>query len=145
MQDTGLSRPVPIVRLILRDSSGRVLVLRRATGSTAGGTWCLPGGKIDYGDTVEAAAARELEEETGLRAVQLRFLFYEDSLPLAPGEMHGINLYFECQADGVAALNSESTEMAWIGPADLPRYDLAFRNDVGLRRYWDEHGEASAS
>ncbi len=134
-----------MVRLIVPDASRRVLVVRRASTSTAGGAWCLPGGKIDYGDTAEAAAARELEEETGLRAGRLRFLFYQDSLPTSPGQMHCVNLYFECVVEGEVALNVESTEAAWIGPADLPGYDIAFRNDLGLRRYWEESGETLPS
>ena len=136
METTALSRPVPVVRLIVPDASGRVLVLRRAADSTDGGRWCLPGGKVDYGDTVEQAAVRELQEETGLRAVNLLFLFYQDSLPPAPGRMHCISFYFRCAAEGDLVLNEESTDAAWIGPEDLAPHSLSFRNDEGLARYW---------
>ena len=140
MSETNFSRPVPVVRLIIPDASGRALILRRAGGTTAGGYWCLPGGKVDYGDTVEQAAARELEEETGLHAADMRFLFYQDSLPPAPGTMHCINLYLECIVEGKLALNDESVEAKWIGPDDLPHFSIAFRNDEGLVRYWAKHG-----
>lgn len=140
MTETNISRPIPAVRLIIPDASGRILILRRAADSTGGGFWCLPGGKVDYGDTVEKSAARELEEETGLQARQLRFLFYQDSLPPAPGTMHCINLYLECIVDGRLVLNDESVETAWIGPGDMQRYTIAFRNDEGLARYWREGG-----
>src|SRR5512146_2687606 len=93
-------RPVPVVRLVVIDASGRVLLLRRAANSTDGGRWCLPGGKVDYGDTVEQAAVRELREETGLDSTGLRFLFFQDSLPPAPGRMHCINFYFSCAVEG---------------------------------------------
>jgi 8-oxo-dGTP diphosphatase len=136
MSETNLSRPIPVVRLIVPDASGRVLILRRAPDSTDGGKWCLPGGKVDYGDTVEQAAIRELQEETSLRAINLRFLFYQDSLPPAPGRMHCINIYFECSAEGEVVLNEESVEAAWILREDVPRYQLSFRNDDGLARYW---------
>jgi 8-oxo-dGTP pyrophosphatase MutT (NUDIX family) len=56
--------------IFARNASGCVLILRRALGS-AEGKWCLPGGKIDYGDTVEAAAVYELLEETGPQAPSL--------------------------------------------------------------------------
>ncbi len=138
MEEKNLSRPIPVVRLIVTDSSGRALILRRAADSTGGGAWCLPGGKIDYGETVEQAAARELEEETGLRGRTLRFLFYQDSLPRAPGLMHCIIFYLECEVHGGLALNPESTDSAWIGPEDLSRFQIAFRNDEGLQRYWSE-------
>jgi 8-oxo-dGTP diphosphatase len=139
MKEAEIARPVPVVRLIVPDAAGRVLILRRAPDSTDGGKWCLPGGKIDYGDTVEQAAIRELEEETSLRATKLRFLFYQDSLPPAPGRMHCINLYLECSVEGQVVLNEESVEAAWVSREDVPRFSLAFRNDEGLARYWAEH------
>jgi 8-oxo-dGTP diphosphatase len=139
MTENNTLRPVPVVRLIIINSRGQALILRRATGSTAEGRWCLPGGKIDYCDTVEQAAARELEEETGLRATSLRFHFYQDSLPPTRGAMHCINLYMECTVEGKLVLNQESVEARWIGPEDLHRFPIAFRNDEGLVRYWEEH------
>ena len=138
MPENNIPRPVPAVRLIILDNSGRVLILRRAAGDTGGGFWCLPGGKVDYGDTVEESAARELKEETGLRAVKLRFLFYQDSPPFEPGGMHCINFYMECNAEGNLVLNEESAEAQWIGPEDVTRHSIAFRNDEGLARYWSE-------
>ena len=131
-----VQRPVPAVRLIVTDHGGRVLLLRRAGSRHGLGGWCLPGGKVDYGDTVETAAAKELREETGLRIEAVKFLFYQDSLPLEPGGMHCINFYFECRATGVLQLNAESSEAEWIGVEDLERYEVVFRNDEGLRRYW---------
>lgn len=133
-----MPRPVPVVRLIILNPSGQALILRRAKDSTAGGYWCLPGGKMDYRDTVEQAATRELEEETGLRATSLRFLFYQDSLPPSQGAMHCINLYLECTVEGRLVLNEESVEAEWIGPDDLQHFSIAFRNDEGLARYWAE-------
>jgi 8-oxo-dGTP pyrophosphatase MutT (NUDIX family) len=127
-----------VVRLIVPDASGRVLVLKRAPDSTEGGRWCLPGGKMDYGDTVEQAAMRELQEETSLRSTNLRFLFYQDNLPPAPGRMHCVTLYFECSVEGEVVLNEESIEAAWISPGELARFHLAFRNDEALVRYWAE-------
>ena len=138
MSETDFTRPIPVVRLVVSDSEGRVLILRRAAETTRGGDWCLPGGKIDYGDTVEQAAARELVEETALRAKNFRFLFYQDSLAPKPGQMHCINLYLECDVEGDLALNGESTEAQWIGKQELSGFTIAFRNDEGLSRYWRE-------
>lgn len=130
--------PVPVARLIVPNAEGKVLILRRQNAAHDAGRWCLPGGKIDYGETAEEAAARELREETELRCVSARFLFYQDSLPPEPCKMHCINLYFECAVSGAITLNDESSEFAWIGPSDLARYEVSFRNDLGLRRYWAE-------
>ena len=81
---------------------------------------------------------RRFQEETSLRAGSLRFLFYQDSLPPAPGRMHCINLYFQCAGEGEVVLNEESVAAAWIGPQDLGRFSLSFRNDEALLRYWKD-------
>jgi 8-oxo-dGTP diphosphatase len=134
--DPTLARPVPVVRLILTNAEGRALLLRRARTDYGDGGWCLPGGKVDYGETVEQSALKELREETALEARSPRFLFFQDSLPPEPGSMHCINLYFECEAVGELEMNAESSDWAWIGPDELAGYDIVFRNDEGLRRYW---------
>ena len=131
--------PIPVVRLIIKNTRSEVLILRRAESEYATGSWCLPGGKVEYGDTVEQSAAHELQEETSLVCNSLRFLFYQDSLPLKPGGMHCVNLYFECAVSGNIVLNQESSHFAWIGPSDLKNYEIAFRNDVALIRYWEEN------
>jgi ADP-ribose pyrophosphatase YjhB (NUDIX family) len=102
------------------------------------GEWCLPGGKVDYCETVEEAAKKEVREETSLICKSLKFLFYQDSLPDIPGEMHCINLYLECKAEGNVVLNKESSEFAWIDPESSSKYHLVFRNGEGLSRYWKE-------
>jgi ADP-ribose pyrophosphatase YjhB (NUDIX family) len=129
-------RVVPAVRLIVPDESGQVLLLQRAPGTQAGGAWCLPGGKVDYGQRVEEAAEAELREETSLCCEGVRFLFYQDSPPLESGGMHCVNLVFECRAVGEIALNRESSAWVRIGPEGLEDREIAFRGDEALRRYW---------
>ncbi len=129
--------PVTTVRLIVRNSDNEVLILRRPEGSHSAGGWCLPGGKVDFGDTVEHTVAKELHEETSLRCTNTRFLFYQDSLPGEESEMHVINLYFECEAKGKIQLNEESSDSTWISKDDMSAYNMVFRNGKGLRRYWE--------
>ena len=128
--------PVPVVRLIVTDAQGRVLILRRRLTRHGDGEWCLPGGKVDYGDTVAEAASRDLQEETGLDGRDARFLFYQDSLPPTPGTMHCINFYYAGRASGLLTLNEESREFRWISRDELAETPLAFRNGEGLARYW---------
>ncbi|MBN1567180.1 MAG: NUDIX domain-containing protein [Acidobacteria bacterium] len=134
-----MDHPIPVVRLIIPDSEGRVLILQRQRESKyAAGAWCLPGGKIEYNETAEATIQKELSEETSLTCTSLKFLFFQDSLPLAPGKMHCVNLYFECTVSGNLILNEESSAFAWIGPSDLKDYNISFRNNIALLRYWKE-------
>ena len=58
--------PIPVVRLIIPDHGGKVLILRRGNTTHATGEWNLPGGKVDYGRTVEEDVRKELMEETAL-------------------------------------------------------------------------------
>ena len=130
--------PIPIARVIVQNDKNEVLILKRSYSEHANGSWCLPGGKIHYGETVKKSAARELQEETSLTCHSLQFLFYQDSQPSRKGSMHCINLYFECTVSGNIVLNNESSHFAWIGPSDLENYEIAFRNDEALTRYWKE-------
>ena len=128
--------PVPVARAVVRDAAGRVLILKRQNAIYGRDAWCLPGGKVDYLESVEACVARELREETGLRLTSARFLFYHDGLPAQRGQMHCVVLYFECETEGEVALNDESSAAAWVGLADLDRYEFAFQSREMLERYW---------
>ncbi|MGB8298275.1 MAG: NUDIX hydrolase [Polyangia bacterium] len=111
-------RPVVAIRIFATDASNRILLLRRANSEYGDGQWCLPGGKLDYGDTPEHTVDKELEEETALVANNVEFLFYQNSPPPEPGKMHCLNLYFRCTVDGTVALNEESSEFVWLQPKD---------------------------
>ena len=100
--------------------------------------WCLPGGLVDYGETIEEAAGREIREECNLDLIAIKFLFYQDSLPAEDGEMHGVNFYLECRTSGNLKLNAESSAHAWVSRSQLENYDLAFKNMEGLFRYFNE-------
>jgi 8-oxo-dGTP diphosphatase len=56
---------VPCVGAVVRDESGRILVVRRARPPSQG-LWSIPGGRVEPGETLAEAARREVREETGL-------------------------------------------------------------------------------
>jgi 8-oxo-dGTP diphosphatase len=55
-----------VVAAVIRDAGGRVLLARRPDHKHQGGRWEFPGGKVEAGESLDAALARELEEELGL-------------------------------------------------------------------------------
>ncbi len=60
-------RPVDVAVGVLIDAQGRFLLTSRPAGKVYAGYWEFPGGKLERGETVEAALRRELHEELGIR------------------------------------------------------------------------------
>ena len=56
---------MPCVGAVVRDDAGRLLLIRRGH-EPSRGLWSLPGGRVEPGETLEAAVVREVREETGL-------------------------------------------------------------------------------
>jgi len=58
--------PFPAVAILVRNQKNQLLLVKRSV-EPAKGRWCLPGGFIEVGESIEEAVLRELEEETGLK------------------------------------------------------------------------------
>lgn len=127
--------PIPIVRVILEDSEGKILLLKRINENYGSNQWCLPGGKVDYNQEVQSACVRELKEETNLDICDLEFLFYQDNLPQEIGKGHYINLYFSAKYSGSLSLDNESSKAVWVKPSEISNYDIAFKNDEAIIKY----------
>src|SRR5215218_3075577 len=100
-------------------SGGRTLLVRRAPRDSMPGLWELPGGKVDGGERVPQALAREVEEETGLmlvgaRAAAKRWL-------ISPSGRWVRELLYEASAVGSVLLSDEHDAYAWVeDPSVLP-------------------------
>ena len=118
---------VAAVCLVERD--GRVLMIRRGT-DLGYGLWSLPGGFVDRGEVVEAAAAREAWEETGLEVAvdQLIGLF---SLP---GDPVIVAAFTAHETGGTLAPGPEALETDFFALDSLP--DLAFSRDTEILTRW---------
>ncbi len=134
-------KPYPLlaVRAIIQNEVDEILLLKRASKDAHGDMWCLPGGKVDFGQTAEEAIVREIQEETSLICSSSEFLFYKDGLPQNPGENHYLTLYFYCQANGTLELNEESSRFVWVGLEELGKYNIAFNNDDAIKSFWEDH------
>ena len=102
---------------------GSVLLIRRRNPPFAG-AYALPGGFVDYGETVEAAVAREVQEETGL-AVDVEHLVGVYSDPARDPRGHTVSVTFLVRRRGGTLLGADDAEDARFFPLDaLPT--LAF-------------------
>lgn len=110
------SMPIPCVDLLVTDSSGRVLMLKRSE-APAKGEWWFPGGRILYRELRIDTAKRKLREECGLRAEHFRELgTYDMILDERPSGFvsHGITTVFHAVVKkNKVRLNKESTDYAW--------------------------------
>ena len=122
-----LMRILHVVAAALVDGDGRVLLAQRPEGKALAGTWEFPGGKLEPGESPEAALARELDEELGIVAGRLEpFTFVSH----AYSEFHLVMLLYWCRQwqgkphgrDGQALRWERPAAMAALPmpPADVP-------------------------
>jgi 8-oxo-dGTP diphosphatase len=108
--------PFPTVDIIIRDDSGRVVLIERRNEPLG---WALPGGFVDYGETLELAAAREAREETGLKLVELsQFHVYSD--PARDPRQHNISVVFTARGVGVLLSGDDARNADWFRLDALP-------------------------
>jgi 8-oxo-dGTP diphosphatase len=122
--------PVPTVDAIIEVGAGVVLVRRRNPPPG----WALPGGFVDYGETVETAAVREAREETGL-AVDLVELFQVYSDPNRDPRRHTISTVFIARAEGSPTAGDDAAEACVFTPDRLPG-EIAFDHARILADYF---------
>jgi len=122
--------PVPTVDTIIEVPDGVVLIKRRY--EPAG--WALPGGFVEYGETVEAAAVREAQEETGL-AVSLAELFNVYSDPRRDPRRHTIGTVFIGTATGAPVAADDAADAGVFTAESLPT-PLAFDHGQILADYF---------
>jgi 8-oxo-dGTP diphosphatase len=100
----------------------RCLVARRGSGMSAPGLWEFPGGKIEPGESAEAALARELREELGVE-VEVGVLLGRGRAP-AGGVLVELDVFAARLVRGDAVAR-EHAEVAWLGAEALAQLDWA--------------------
>jgi len=126
--------PIPAVIAVLIHE-GRTLLVRRANPPDAG-LWGFPGGKIEYGETVMAAALRELLEETRVVGEAKEVLTTLDVLVRSEDgtlQHHYILIAVRCRwLSGHPVAGDDALEAQWFRIADLCPEKLAMSADVDV-------------
>jgi 8-oxo-dGTP diphosphatase len=98
---------------IFRDD--KVLLVRRAR-SPGKGLYSLPGGRVEFGESVHAALHREVDEETGLKIDIVGFTGWREVLPTTGGGHYLIMSFAARWAAKEVALNEEHDDFGWLAP-----------------------------
>jgi 8-oxo-dGTP diphosphatase len=99
--------------------NGKVLLVRRAR-SPGKGFYSLPGGRVEFGESLHTALHREVDEETGLRIEILGLAGWREVLPGASGGGHYLIMSFAARwTDQEPVLNDEHDDFKWLAPDDL--------------------------
>jgi 8-oxo-dGTP pyrophosphatase MutT (NUDIX family) len=112
--------------IIFDETRGKVLLTRRADN----GRWCLPGGRMEPGESAEEACAREVLEETGLQVkvgrltgiytTPHRIIEYADG-----NRVQLVALSFEAEVTGgTMSLSDETTEIAYFSLSEIETLDI---------------------
>lgn len=131
--------PLVGVGVAIYNAQGQVLLVQSGKASRAG-TWGLPGGLIDLGESLIDAAKREVMEETGL-SVNIGGLVttFEPIIRDAEGkvEYHYVVLeYWAHYLGGEAIAQDDAVATAWVDSANLDAYALTPQQMVVLHQSW---------
>ncbi|WP_050521578.1 8-oxo-dGTP diphosphatase MutT [Pseudorhodobacter wandonensis] len=107
----------------LIDPDGRVLLAQRPEGKSLAGLWEFPGGKVEAGETPEAALIRELNEELGIdtwASCLAPLTFASHSYP----DFHLLMPLFACRKWNGITSGREGQRLAWVRPEKLHEYPM---------------------
>ena len=122
--------PSPTVDIIIEIPSKGIVLIQRANPPLG---WALPGGFVDYGESLEAAACREALEETGLK-VELLGQLHTYSDPRRDPRQHNISTVFVSRALGTPKAADDARSLEIFRLEDLPQ-EMAFDHAAILADY----------
>ena len=125
--------PFPTVDIIIELNCGGIILIKRKNPPFG---WALPGGFVDYGESLEEAAVREAREETSLQ-ITLTSQLHTYSDPGRDKRMHTITTVFCARAEGKPVAADDAQDIGIFTKDTLPE-PLAFDHNEILRNYFRE-------
>ena len=125
-----LRRPVVGVAAAARTPDGKWVLIRRADT----GTWALPGGTLEWGETLRVGLAREMEEEVGISGVVAGRIVGVFSAPHRDPRFHAVTIVVECKVELPTKPPKNPVEILEVGfftDAEMP--ELALGMDDMIR------------
>ncbi|MDD9906389.1 MAG: 8-oxo-dGTP diphosphatase MutT [Rhodospirillaceae bacterium] len=114
---------VLVVAVALIDRDGRILIAQRPEGKSMAGLWEFPGGKVEPGESPDAALIRELQEELGVDTRQscLAPLTFASH---AYDDFHLLMPLYVCRVWKGIPQAKEGQKLAWVRPMQLTDYPM---------------------
>ncbi|HKG99997.1 MAG TPA: NUDIX domain-containing protein [Bradyrhizobium sp.] len=114
----------------------KILLVRRAR-SPAKGLYSLPGGRVEFGETLHAALHREVDEETALKIEIVGFAGWREVVPGTSGGGHYLIMSFAaCWVSGEPVLNEELDHFRWLKPGSLGTLEVTDGLPAVIQSAW---------
>jgi ADP-ribose pyrophosphatase YjhB (NUDIX family) len=123
--------PIPTVDIIIEIESKGIVLIKRKNPPYG---WALPGGFVDYGESLEEAAVREAKEETDLD-VRLIGQLHTYSDPRRDPRHHSISTVYVAKTNGIPHAKDDAIEIGIFNETNLPD-GIAFDHRIILRDYF---------
>ena len=128
----GSSYKIPFVTVdIIIEINGSIVLIKRANPPHG---WALPGGFVDYGESLESSAIREAKEETSLD-IQLMEQFHSYSAADRDPRHHTITTVFIASATGIPEANDDAKEAKLFFKENMP-HPIVFDHEQILEHYF---------
>jgi nucleoside triphosphatase len=127
--------PEPIAGAFIMNANGKLFLFKTHKWK---GMYCVPGGHIEVGETIEQALIREAKEETGLSVYEPKFLCINEYIPDGSfwKNKHMLFLNYLVKTQGTEVkLNHEAEEYIWVTPKEALKLPLEYYTKKTIESY----------
>jgi 8-oxo-dGTP diphosphatase len=118
-------RPLIGVGAVVFNAHNEILLIKRGKAPRIG-EWMVPGGTLEWGETLVEAARREVKEETGIDIEVEAFVEMIEAITPGEGGFHYVIMDYAARSlGGVLAAASDALDAVWVSPRALGDYDLS--------------------